>query len=285
MIPFSKRYKYETLKKQLQFESIDKELKNSLWNALVTIYCENPYDCEYGIIYSYSSSPLIEIWRDFLKLPIDSAPSDVPRLRAEIFKEYINNFKWHKVYDLLEFVASIDTDEKRRTKFQNCCDETLKKENAPYRFISGQITSVISKIEIKEVENALSHAGKLQSASQHLENALKSMSNRENPDYPNSIAESIKAVESVCRKILGKDLTLGRAFNEVISSGVVSLDKYFADSLRKMYEFTCDSGGIRHSAKDGNVKPELEDVQFMLVFCSSIVNYLAEKARKAGIEL
>ena len=51
-----------------------------------------------------------------------------------------------------------------------------------------------------------------------------------------------------------------------------------------MYGWTSDAEGIRHGLQD---EPDLgfEDAKYMLVACSGFINYLLEKAKKAGLDL
>ncbi len=55
-------------------------------------------------------------------------------------------------------------------------------------------------------------------------------------------------------------------------------------AFQSLYTYTNDADGIRHALKDA---PDvaLEDATFMLVTCSAFINYMIEKARKAGIAL
>jgi hypothetical protein len=280
----------------IQIDSMDEALRNSLWDAL-TISCWKSFEKylyhDIDPFQDYTQdldSPahsayklMLDIWVDFFNYTLDKAPQCLGSFVSIVRTWFLDKALWNHVYDFIEFIAVHDTDPDRSKKFRNECNKVLEKRLSAYRFVGDQIAPVISDVEIKEIEDTESYQGALQTASEHINNAVKSMSNRENPDFPNSISESIKAVESVCRKILGNDNTLGNALNEIIESGVLYLDEHFVKGLRSMYKYTCDSGGIRHSAKDGNVPPELDDAKFMLVFCSATVNYLVEKARKAGI--
>lgn len=71
---------------------------------------------------------------------------------------------------------------------------------------------ITSKQEIIEVEKAMDSANG--PVLKHLEQALQLLSDKKNPDYRNSIKESISAVEAICQKITGKpNATLGDALN------------------------------------------------------------------------
>jgi hypothetical protein len=54
------------------------------------------------------------------------------------------------------------------------------------------------------------------------------------------------------------------------------LHQAFKDALAKLYGWTSDEDGIRHSIMESD-NIERADAQFMLVTCSAFVNYLFER--------
>jgi hypothetical protein len=106
----------------------------------------------------------------------------------------------------------------------------------------------------------------------HFREALRKLSDRQNPDYRNSIKESISAVESACKKLTGdQSADLNRALQKLEARK--SFHPAFKQSLEKLYAWTGDASGIRHSIKDAPM-PTKADAQYMLVACSAFVNYL-----------
>ena len=71
-------------------------------------------------------------------------------------------------------------------------------------------------------------------ATNHLEKALILISNRESPDYANSIKESISAVEAICSEILGKSDTLGSALKK---AGTELLEPYLSFKIYAPQEY------------------------------------------------
>ena len=95
----------------------------------------------------------------------------------------------------------------------------------------------------------------------------------------------MSAVEVLVKIISGnKSATLGVALNEIERSGKISIHKALKDGYSKLYGWTSNDEGIRHSIMD---EPSLsqEDAVYMLVSCSAFINYLNEKARKIGLKL
>ena len=70
----------------------------------------------------------------------------------------------------------------------------------------------------------------------HLSEALKLFSDKEQPDYRNSIKESISAVEVLCRELTGES-TLGNALKK-LESQVVAIQSQLKEAFIKLYAYT-----------------------------------------------
>lgn len=134
---------------------------------------------------------------------------------------------------------------------------------------------IIIKEEIKEIEKATTHQDRI---SEHIRTALYLYSNRPNPDYRNSIKESISAVESACQMINNSQETLGDALNKLKKSGF-NIPQPLFKGFNSIYGYTDSSDGIRHAMSE---IPDLqeEDARFMLIACSAFTNYLITKCTK-----
>ena len=129
----------------------------------------------------------------------------------------------------------------------------------------------MSQEEINTVEEAAKDT-RFVGVSTHIDRALKLYSDRENPDYRNSIKESISAVESIARAISGSDkATLGNALRTIEKKG--QLHRVLKEGFLKLYGYTSDKQGIRHAMLD---EPNITaaDARYFLVSCSSFANYL-----------
>lgn len=103
------------------------------------------------------------------------------------------------------------------------------------------------------------------------------------PDYRNSIKESISAVESLAQIISGdKKAELGKALK--IIKDKIGLHTALEQGFSKLYGYTSDSDGIRHSLSEESTL-DLEDAIYMLTSCSAFINYLIIKSDKSGIKL
>lgn len=272
---FSQRIGKTPTSKLAQIESIDDELKNSLWNAISINYFMN-VTYPHGHYYEYTSysnlHPLfIHLWADLFKVPIDQIPlkfeNTVSNLRELFFK-----LKWYQILDMIEAISNYGADE-FRDSFIAMCNMYLERENSAYRFVDGELSEITSQAEIDTVEEAISVSGIYSGVHEHLKTALNHMNSRTSPDYRNSIKESISAVESLAKILSGKDkATLGEALNALESKGV-DLHGALKASFQSLYGYTSDAEGIRHGLLEESTLTKA-DAKYMLVSCSSFVNYL-----------
>jgi hypothetical protein len=273
---FSERLGYKPVKEQLQIESIDDELRNSLWSVFLDGFFKDLHNTSYDgyHLYNYCRS----LWFNFFKLPIDTAYIHNDRsVDKERLMKYIRNFffekkNWYDALDLIEFSAKYADRE-----FMNLINAVLEKEKSAYRFVNGQITEITSSSEISEIEEAITSDDIYKPVTIHLNAALNLLADRQNPDYRNSIKESISAVESMCKIFIGNDkATLGNILGQLEKNG--SLHPALKIAFSSLYGYTSDDAGIRHALMEGDREIDFHEAKFMLVTCSSFVNYL--KSRK-----
>ena len=264
---FSERYGY-TKPKAIQLKNMDDGLRNGLWNAL--------YHCAENTLASFERpTPRIHpmfrfIWISFLKKPADEY-TDWGEDRNKIFvKDIFQSSPWHEVFDLIEFIISgLSGDE----NFINACNQTLERENSAYKIIQGVVAPITSQEEIESIETALN--APFDSVKKHIHQALTLLSDKENPDYRNSIKESIIAVESLAKEITGNSKgTLG----ELTSS--LNLHPAFSTGLSNLYGFTNDAKGIRHGGTGQPLEFDQSTARFMLITCSAFVNFIVSEGPK-----
>lgn len=149
----------------------------------------------------------------------------------------------------------------------------MKQENSAYRLINNYIVEVINEREIECIENACNSP--FENVRNHFKKSLALLSNRENPDYENSIKESISAVEAWAKIIMNSpSASLGDLIKKV------SIHKSLKKGIDAFYGFASDKSGIRHSSKDEDIDHgiiEFSDALFSLILCSSIINYVSQK--------
>lgn len=194
-----------------------------------------------------------------------------------------DDLEWYIILDLVEFVVkyifknSTSSNIYYLKNFVNDLNSEFARLNFAYRIVDQEIVEITSEEEIMAVETALAESGA--TVSHHLNEALKLISQRPNPDCRNSIKESISAVEAFCREKTGEN-TLGKALDKLESNGIV-IHKMLKDAIEKLYAYTNQKDtGIRHALMedDGKYIPSLDEAIFMLVSASVFINYLKKKA-------
>ena len=277
---FSQRIKKTVIKTELQIESMDDELRIGLWNIFDLCFLR-----PFGTSMHYESGETFFkiLYLHHLKLPLDTIPS-YPR-RHETLRQSFFEWQWYEIYDFIEFAAQVDNYNLglNTAEFTRFCNEILERELSGYRFVNNQIVPITNEDELKEIEEAIevSKKTKFTGVHSHLKSALTKFSDRKNPDYRNSIKESISAVESISQVISGNPKAeLGQALKLIEDKA--GLHPALKKGFLAIYGYTSDADGIRHAMTE-EPKCDFEDAKYMLVSCSAFINYLIMKATKASI--
>ncbi len=178
---------------------------------------------------------------------------------------------YDSVLTVIEFVSHQIKKDTMRDVAYEMFNELFEQEYVGYRFIDRLITPITTKEEAEAIKEAIDNSD--ESIKIHLQKALKYISDREQPDYENSIKESISAVEAECCRIVGKRTSLGDALNKLEGSDVV-IHPCLKDAFRKLYNYTSDAKAVRHAGDLGGADATFAEAQFMLVSCSAFINYL-----------
>ncbi|WP_370979458.1 AbiJ-NTD4 domain-containing protein [Agaribacterium sp. ZY112] len=266
---FSERIGKNKVKTGLQLNDINVELRNSLWNVLdVFFWSEDEFlYASYGKagIEDFSS----KLWHFYFKLPMDTRPNHGGEILGEIRKYYFS-CEWYEIYDFLEHILK---SEKNGRLIQQV-NRILESELAGYRFIDSAFVPVTEEQEIEAIESAIAE-GPYAGVRSHLQSAIEHLSRKENPDYRNSIKESISAVESMAKELTGNPkATLGDALNQLSRNS--NIHQALKAGFSSIYGYTSDEGGIRHAMLE-EPSVSVSDAKFFLVSCSSFINYLKEK--------
>ena len=175
------------------------------------------------------------------------------------------------------------TDSRRTKAFKSFCNSVLERENSAYRFVDDYVTEITSASEIQSVEEALEAVSSMSGVKAHLSTAVELLSDRKNPDYRNSIKESISAVEGISQIMTGKPkATLGEALAILESSG--SLHGALKRGFSALYGYASDADGIRHAMLD-EASLTFTDAKYMLIVCTAFINYVLGKAADLDLRL
>lgn len=275
MTTFSRRYGYD--KRDIQLECVSDVLKRRIW---ARFYKEEfmQYD-----IYQWGNSTtgiedmMIEMGVSY-EYPSDNT---LRRRNASAFEKYlINAHEWYTIFDFIEkYLAQCDS--KKTTMMRNEFNRILEEEVSAYRIVKKQVVPITNESELKAIGDAIQ--AQFDPVNKHISKALELYADRRNPDYENSIKESISAVESLCciiTGITGKGATLGNTIKHLKDKGI-HIHPAMESAFSSLYGYTNDEGGIRHGSMEFKDAPA-EDAKYMLVSCSAFVNYLIEKWSKVS---
>lgn len=281
MALFSERYGYVKPRDILVRECINIDIQNAICSAFDYLYrIYNRIDTNVGRGYEDSYKAMeMAIWIHFHNMRRDDFYIHTGhRVVATTFLE--SNVIWYKKLDMLEFAIKWmfknygdNARQDALRKFVQYLNIRFQKLGFAYRIVNNQIVEITSEEEIVEIEEALKVSDPI---TEHLSTSMALLSQRPNPDYRNSIKESISAVEYICREITGKT-TLGDALKELDKKGL-QLSNMLKTAFEKLYVYTNDKAtGIRHALMDEKDAPGFDEAKFMLVACSAFVNYINAK--------
>jgi len=273
---FSKRMGITPSTKIIQSESMDKDLRTSLWNAITVFYWSlyrAPYHSGLGRDDYVRGSNLhqlaLAIYMVHYKKPIDTIETYWEYFLQEVRNTFYK-LQWHEVYDFVEFIVQNGPDTNKK-KFLEACNDIFERENSAYRFVAEQITPITSTEEINEIEQAILNSDRYAGVRIHLQTSLVLLTDRQNPDYRNSIKESISAVESLAKQLVGvPSATLDGALKVLEKSH--KLHPALKKAFSSLYGYTNDSDGIRHALME-NSELTKADARFMLITCSAFINF------------
>jgi hypothetical protein len=282
---FSERYGYIKPSEVIIREKITLEIQNAICSCYDRLQ-DNLFD----VRSSYDDNPYIDLEKYLWTFFLNNREGEFRDGRSYriVATTYIEgkSIEWFKKLDLVEFtIKYLYAYSQKNNRFYSVLDtfvrqlnQGFERLNFAYRILNNEIVEVSSKEEIITIENALQ--SKQKNIRVHLNKALELYAKRPIGDYRNSIKESISAVEAFCREKTGED-TLGKALNKLENNGVI-IPKLLKLAFEKLYAYTNQSDtGIRHALMDSEdtYTPTSDEALFMLVSCSSFINYLNKKAK------
>lgn len=275
---FSERYNYTRPSDVIIREQITPEIQNAICSCYDRLqdslpktgtYYENPYVGVEKYLWTYFLNQREGNFRDGIRYHIV----------ATLFLEDEHN-PWYRKLDLVEVTINYlyKFNQHICNKFVKQLNHEFERLNFAYRVVGTEIVEITSKEEIAAVESAMHDSAT--NIRTHLNKALELYAQRPVGDYRNSIKESISAVEAYCREITDEN-TLGDALKKLNSKGVL-IPPMLKVAFEKLYAYTNQPDtGIRHALMDdeSTYTPASEEALFMLVSCSSFINYLNKKLK------
>ncbi|WP_228518618.1 AbiJ-NTD4 domain-containing protein [Methylophilus sp. 13] len=269
---FSERKGLKPRPEVIQIETMNNALRNSLWNVLDMMLWSTKNFTSADSYRVAGIKPFSRfLWANYFKLPVDKRPQHGYEI-LEAIRNYYFKASWNEVYDFIEFVANFTV--RLNSHIYEALNGILERELSAYRFVNGQLTDITSEQEVRLLDEALADT-QFTGVTMHLQRALELYADRVNPDYRNSIKESISAVESMAKILTGNNKAmLSDALKALEKNG--QLHRALKDGFEKLYAYTSDADGIRHAmlAEDNLTQA---DARYFLLSCTSFVNYLKSK--------
>lgn len=275
---FSERYNYTKPSDVIIREQITPEIQNAIcscYDRLKDLFNEHR---------RYNEDPYLDmekiLWTNFLNQREGYFQNGYQyHIVATYFLEDDNN-PWYRKIDLVEFTIKYlhNVNSHICQSFVKLLNHEFKRLNFAYRVVGTEIVEITSKEELSAIESSMHDSPT--NIRTHLNKALELYAQRPVGDYRNSIKESFSAVEAYCREITGEN-TLGNALNKLKEKGL-AIPPILKTAFEKLYAYTNQPDtGIRHALMDdeGTYTPASEEALFMLVSCSSFINYLNKKLK------
>lgn len=286
---FSDRYAIKVENTIIQTEDFDSRTRVQLQNLLSRLYA-SVYDNDLYYRRTHIQNYLKFVWGSVLSEKVDQRITyGDDKIITEI-NRIIAEGDYDDVLTLIEAIAQYwdrylkkekgysyfnnQTKSYNNTSIYEYFNAFFKNEYVGYRFIEGRITPISDEFEKSAVEEALKN--KYEPVTNHIYKANILLSDRDNPDYENSIKESICAVEAMCEIITGvrgKEATLSKMLKKLEDNGLV-IHASLKEAFVKLYGYTSGSNGVRHAGDIGGPASTFEEAKFMLVSCCAFVNYL-----------
>jgi hypothetical protein len=274
---FSQRIGKKPVAKQIQNDNIDNDLRIGIWNIINILVFPKLFEpnCRNKVKEQFTNN----LWHNFYKLPIDTIPELDYQIK-DFIREYFYRGEWYEIYDFIEFINETRLYHNFSEEFTSRINEILVREFSAYRLINGIISPITNEAEMSEIQTAIEITDDFKEfygASIHLSDSLKKLSERKNPDYRNSIKESISAVENVCRVITGES-TLGKALQN-LERHEVKISGTILSGMEKLYSHTnSKDSGVRHAIIEEYNKPDFDYAKFYIVICSAFINLVIGKS-------
>ena len=279
---FSDRNKIKEENTTLQIRSFDKRTRTALINItdlIIHSYFPDIDVSHFSDRYPDAQTFMKNLLADVYSQVVSWSSSVKYDNAFAIIKSTLSSDDYDSVLTVIEYIAQTVQKQLYRDVFykgesytaEQAYNLTMRQEYVGYRLIHGKAHPITDDNEVQAIMESID--SKYEEVNQHISKSLGFLSDRQSPDYANSIKESISAVERMCSIIIGKPTTLGDALKKLEDSGV-TIHPALKGAFSKLYGYTSDASGIRHAGELGGADSTFEEAKFMLVSCCAFVNYL-----------
>lgn len=256
---FSQRMGITAIKTGFQADSLDKDLRTRLWNALyanLLIRTENTNSWSL----KKNNQLIILIWTDFFMHTADQLSVRFNRIEPDSLIKYMKQWmleaEYYQVFDLIEYIIPVieEVEPKAVIPFMNDCNKALEKEGAVYRVVERKVIRIMAGTEVKALEQAAQGATAGEPVNIHFIKALELLAERKAPDYRQAIIEALAAIDE--------------------SLQYYDADKIIPDPLSPITAYVNNLGSIRQALEEEDLAVTFEAAKYWLVVCAALINYL-----------
>ena len=277
-LTFSQRQGYEPIPEPMRLEEISDALRREIWNKIRRLLQSIPHTD-----YRFYGEGALFVERVLGRL-LNRSEDEIDKNTRNVFgsfKRTILDSRFNVFLDFIEIILYENPDHEFVQQIVNIFETQaaaywLDLSRFPYQFFprSDKAQGEATRSAIETIRES-----GMEGASTHLRQAADHISARQ---FADSITDSIHAVESVARKLDPKAKTLGEALSSLERSGLLK-HTALKEAFSKLYGYTSDEQGIRHSLLDKRSPDvDLDEAMFMFGACASFAAYLVNKHRKAA---
>ena len=183
-----------------------------------------------------------------------------------------------ELFDLIEFILRHEN-----SSFHLCRELSgvFDETKSAYRVVDGKIIALGTSEQRTAIEHAINMAATAgaDAPRQHLVLAGSALSAG---NWADSIRESIHAVEAMAVRVSPEEKSLGKALSKIEKTG--HMNARLKAAFEKLYAYTNDERGIRHSRLYEDIQVDEADALFMFGACASFVSYLIARERLVASE-
>lgn len=276
---FSERKGIKHFSDVVQINDLNERTRNMLYSVTDEIF--NSLDSSHSYEINLKNYFIEYLYKDIFSKTVRDIPmwgNDYDYGRVfdfiyAIFEQYDYEDVFTFIEGIIKFLAITDKatyySYNYKKDYIESISKILKNENVNYRVVGDKFTDIIDDNQIESIEETLQN--KYKTVVSHYTKAIEQLYKVK--DYDNSIKESISSVEAMCQVITRNNkATLGDALKWLKDD----IHPAMKSAFEKLYGYTSDANGIRHSNGLGEGDSTFEEAKYMLISCSAFVNYLKE---------
>lgn len=293
-LTFAQREGRTPLPEPMRLQHISKKFRQLVWLTIETAIQKDiteDFDAHSRVYYRYKPySNIGNIFARYRFNVCEEFHTDIPSFGPneykptedmELAQRIIQSGKYHEVLTFIEYILR---DRDCPTDLHKSLVKTFEDGPTAYFLIqAGNLLTVAPRIN-KEFSASLQKALKtfqntdMESVGTHFRQAAEHLNKQQ---YPDSIVDSIHAVESVTHKIdPDSNATLGKALNSLKRHGILK-HPLLGQALHSLYGFANNVPGLRHGLKDKeSADVGLHEAVLLFGTCVCFADYLANEHRQ-----